>query len=198
MELQEVKRTNSLFPKDSTRQSQLWKVLPCNFGPLRDGSVNCAGANRGGTWLIILALAVAIILSLVLLVAFLKQGSSGNFTISSAGKTFEIRPSGAAGVEFLLTSDGSVTGSFRSNGSVIAYVLSAQDFYNFPKFLVSGNNMGVFYSTPPATSGSFSSILSSGTYFVVFYNPSSTAGAEVQVTGDIVARGSGNLCQRNC
>lgn len=148
--------------------------------------------------MILLALAAATLLGSAIFVTFVRQGPSGNFTISPAGKQFEIGPGGAAGLQFRLTSNGSITGSFKSNGSIIAYVLSTPDFYNFPRFLLPGNKTGVFYSMAPTTSGSLDAILSSGTYYLVFYNPSSAAGAEVQVTDDIVAHGSGNFCQQSC
>lgn len=170
-------------------------------------SIDVPKANAGKKWVALGVIVGIVILSGLglLLVSGSKPGVStaSGYTIGPKGNVTALQPNTARGTEFLLSTNGTVTGGFEVTGNVTVYILSDEEWNYFPMY--HNGIASCPLACPPyfvlknASSGTVSTQLSPGRYWLAFDNNSPTQQASVTITESVVATGSGHVCQTsNC
>ena len=164
----------------------------------------------GRKWLVVVAAAVLIAASGLALGTY-ESGDSGT---SLTSRSFVILPSGnvtslggttggftnfAKGVEFLVSTNATVTGQFTATGNVTVYILDPIQFGNMPQY-----ESGLPYSCPQlcppyfvlkdTTSGTKYAQLAPGRYWLAFVIVSNSVLTSVTITQSVTATGVGRIC----
>ena len=172
--------------------------------------------NRTNYVLVVVAVVAVLIVASVLGFIVYRRGAKGN---ASTSPSFVILPSGnvtslgkstgggfttsAFGVEFLVSTNATVTGEFTATGNISAYILDTVQWGNFPLY-----HMGLPYSCPrecppyfvlkDTTGGTIGAQLSPGRYWLAFDSANSVQ-VSVTITQSIMATGTGRVCPTpNC
>lgn len=172
-------------------------------------------SRRNVLLLVVAVVAILIVASAAVLLA---PGGGGSGT-SQGVNSFVILPSGnvttfggpnplggagaAWGVEFLVSTNATVTGQFTATGNVSVYILDVVQWGNFPLY-----HNGVPYACPQecppyfvlkdTTGGTIGAQLAPGRYWLAFDSASSVQ-VSVTITQGVVATGTGRVCPTtNC
>lgn len=171
-------------------------------------SLDVPEAKPGKKWLAIGVIAGVLVISVVGILLLRGSGpgqvtTSSGYTIYPHGNVTVVQPNTAHGIEFLISTNGTISGSFKEIGNVTVYILSEEEWNYFPMY-----HNGVAscpLACPPyfilknANSGTISAQLSPGRYWLAFDNNSPTQQASITITESVVATGGGYVCQTsNC
>lgn len=155
--------------------------------------------------IVVVALVMVLAVSSILLAAVRREG--GNSTTAAAG--YVISPVGdvslvpaheASGNEFLLVTNGTVSGRFEASGNVSMYILSDAQYNVFPLYTTPEQEAcpqlcPPYYVLKDVSAGNIDVHLMPGRYYLVFYNSNPISQADVTVTQSIVTSGAGHKCQ---
>jgi hypothetical protein len=172
-------------------------------------------SGRNTILLVVVVVAIVVVASFLAFISF-GGGASGTSTTSSS---FVILPSGNVtalegqnslggtgstwGIEFLVSTNATVTGQFTATGNISAYILDTVQWGNFPLY-----HNGAPYSCPQecppyfvlkhTTGGTISAQLAPGRYFLAFDSANSVT-VSVTITHGVIATGAGRICPTpNC
>ncbi len=145
-------------------------------------------AKRSSPLMLIVGVGVAAIILVAFGGSLLLVGAirgSAPETILPAGTSWEL-PRGAYDyIPFTLTKAVSISGSFTSTNGTTAYLLDPDQFAEYN----SSGSAPTYYWTsgPSVVSGTVSTNLGAGSWYLVFENPSFSATTSLTVTSSIVA-----------
>ncbi len=161
---------------------------------------------------LLVAGAVIFVLVVVLALSVISGGnhqdqsstSAMGYTILQTGNVTDVRPRTATGVEFLLSTNGTISGKFTADGNISVYVLSASGYDNFPLYTtpqpeVCPQLCPPYFVLKGVMNGTLDVHLNPGRYYVIYYNPDSVNQIKVTVVQSFVSTGIGHVCPTpNC
>lgn len=162
--------------------------------------------GRSRELVILIVVGVLVIASVLVFVAYGggrtgQTSTSAGYTILPAGNVTSLPSSTSYGIEFLMSTNGTVSGRFMATGNITVYILNPTEWGNLYSYHLGAPEAcpelcPPYFVLKNLNSGTVDTQLAAGRYYLVFDSElKSSAEVNVTITQSVATTALGHTCQ---